>query len=82
MHSIFEGVANRHLNLLFHHIIDSQYISLNDINEAIKSHQYGYSEIDTKPRPIEKESSTSNFTFKQSGKDKCRINFTEFEQTC
>ena len=69
MHSVFEGVANRHLNLLFQHIIASQYITLADINEAIKSHQYGYSETDTKPRCIERESSTSDFTFKQSGKN-------------
>ena len=69
MHSIFEGVANRHLNLLFRHIIDSKYLTLADINEAIKSHQYGYSETDTKPRCIERESSTSDFTVKQSGKN-------------
>ena len=69
MHSIFEGVSNRHLNLLFYHIIDSQQIRLTDINEAIKSHQYGYSETDTKPKCIERESSTSDFTVKQSGKN-------------
>lgn len=67
MHSIFEGVVNRHLNHLFHHIVENQYISLNEINEAIKCHQYGYSEIDTKPRWIDRDSSTSDFIFKQSG---------------
>ena len=67
MHSIFEGVVNRHLNHLFHHVVENQHMSLNDINEAIKYHQYGYSEFDTKPRWIDRESSNSDFIIKQSG---------------
>ena len=63
MHSIFEGVANHHFNLLFHYIIDSEYITLTDINVAIKSHPYGYTETETKPRCTERESFTSDFTF-------------------
>ena len=54
MHSIFEGVAHRHLNLLFHHLIDSHhYLDLSQLNQTIKLHPYGYSEADTKPTLIE-----------------------------
>lgn len=67
MHLVFEGVVIRHLNHLFHHIVENQHMSLNDINEAIKYHQYGYSELDTKPRWIDRESSNSDFIIKQSG---------------
>ena len=69
MHSIFEGVARRHLNLLFHHLIDSHhYLDLSQLNHSIKLHPYGYSEADTKPTLIDRESSsTSDFRIKQSG---------------
>ena len=71
MHSIFEGVANVHLNLLFTHMInDCQYFDLTELNHVIKSHPYGYSETDKKPTPIDRESSSSSsssFHFKQSG---------------
>ena len=67
MHSIFEGVTNVHLNLLFCHMINNcQYLDLPELNHVIKSHPYGYSETDTKPVPINRESSSS-FHFKQSG---------------
>ena len=67
MHSIFEGVARRHLNLLFHHLIDScHYLDLSQLNKTIKLHPYGYSEADTKPTLIERESSsTSDFRISQ-----------------
>ena len=69
MHSVFEGVARRHLILLFHHIIEgSHYLSLADLNHLIKSHPYGYAESDTKPIPVERESAIgSDFHFKLSG---------------
>lgn len=68
MHSIFEGVANVHLNLLLFHLInDYQYFDLPELNHVIKSHPYGYSEMDKKPVPIYRESSSSSFHFKQSG---------------
>ena len=60
MHSIFEGVANVHLNLLFTHMInDCQYFDLTELNHVIKSHPYGYSETDKKSVPIDRESSSS-----------------------
>ena len=68
MHSIFEGVARRHLKL-FHLLIDSHhYLDLSQLNHSIKLYTYGYSEADTKPTLIDRESSsTSDFHIKQSG---------------
>ena len=43
-------------------------LTLGEFNHAITSHGYGYSEADTKPSPIHRESTaTSDFKFKQSG---------------
>ena len=65
MDTIFEGVASNHL---LHHLIDSRhYLSHNQLNDILKAHPYGYSESDTKPPPIQRESTTtSNFYFKSS----------------
>ena len=68
MHSIFEGVARLHLNCLLRYLIDSaSCISISHLNTLIKIHPYGYSEVDTKPVVIERESATSDFRFTQSG---------------
>lgn len=68
MHTVFEGVAKRHLGLLLHHIIDvKQYCNLNDVNHALSVHPYGYSESDTRPTLIKRESSSSNFHITESG---------------
>lgn len=68
MHSIFEGITVVHLNLLFCYLCDDLVcINLEQLNHIIKSHPYGYSEVDTKPTVIDRESSTSSFHFKQSG---------------
>ena len=69
MHTIYEGIAAYHLNLLFHHLIDHcHYLTLDQLNHIIKAHPYGYTESDTKPTPIHREStSTSDFKFKYSG---------------
>ena len=69
MHTLFEGMVSNHLNLLFHHLIDESHsLCLGELNHAIKSHDYGYSEADTKPSPIRRQSTaTSDFNFKQSG---------------
>ena len=69
MHTLFEGVVVNHLNLLLQHLIDeSNSLCLGELNHAITSHDYGYSEADTKPSPIHRESTaTSDFKFKQSG---------------
>ncbi len=69
MHTVFEGVASNHIIHLLHHIIDEcQLFCLRDLNHVISSHDYGYSEMDTKPSPICRESTAhSDFHFKQSG---------------
>ena len=69
MHTIYEGIATYHLNVLLHHLIDTcHYFTLNQLNHIIKVHPYGYTETDTKPLPIYRESTaTSNFHFKLSG---------------
>ena len=68
MHTIFEGVAINHLNQLFRHLIDTcGYFSIGELNHIIKTHLYGYSEADTKPTPIYRETATSPFKIKLSG---------------
>jgi len=69
MHTIYEGIASYHLNLLFHHLIDDcHYFTLDQLNHIIKVHPYGYTECDTKPSPIHRESTLdSNFKLKYSG---------------
>ena len=58
MHTIYEGIASYHLNLLFtgHLIDDYHYFTLDQLNHIIKVHPYGYTECDTKPSPIHRES--------------------------
>ena len=54
MHTIFEGVANFHLTLLLQYLINEKhYFTLAQLNNIIQSHDYGYSEKDTKPSPIQ-----------------------------
>ena len=69
MHTVYEGVAQYHLNLLLHHLIDScHYLSLDQLNHLIKVHPYGYSESDTKPSLIYRQSTTtSDFHIRSSG---------------
>ena len=68
MHTIFEGVARLYFNCLLHYLIDAApCFSISQLNALIKAHPYGYSEIDTKPVMIERESVTSDFRFTQSG---------------
>ena len=66
MHTIFEGVANYHLQELLNHCIHvKKYFTLNQLNVRIKAHQYGYSERDTKPSCILFRE--SKYLIKQSG---------------
>lgn len=69
MHTIFEGVVKYHLNQVLHHLIDEcSYLTLEQLNNTITTHHYGYSEADTKPTLILRQSnSTSDFHFKLSG---------------
>jgi len=59
MHLVFEGVAQRHLKLLLHYLIDS--CQFKQLNHAIKSHPYGTSETDTKPNIINREVKSTDF---------------------
>ena len=69
MHTVYEGVVPYHLNLLLCYLIDScQYFTLVQLNYTIKTHPYGYSESDTKPSPISRDTSGSKFNMKASGK--------------
>lgn len=66
MHTVFEGVAVTHLKLLFNYLIeDKGYLTLEQLNLAIRNHKYGYSEVHTKPSQIGKDS--TGFRVKQSG---------------
>ena len=67
MHTIYEGIIPRHLNLLLHYVLDDKNY-LSQLNHIIKVHQYGYTEIDTKPSPINRGSTiASDFRIKMSG---------------
>ena len=70
MHTIFEGVAVYHLRHLLIYLIDRcSYFSLDDLNHILESFHYGYTETDTKPSPIRRDSSDhSTFHIKCSGK--------------
>ena len=69
MHTIYEGIVPRHLNLLLHYVLDEKkYLTLSQLNHLIKVHQYGYTEMDTKPSPINRGSTiASDFRMKSSG---------------
>ena len=75
MHTLFEGVVLYHLNQLLHYLIDScKYLTLEQLNHLISSHNYGYSEVDTKPSVVQRHSTTtSDFHFKLSGAKKVMI---------
>ena len=76
MHTLFEGVAPYHLNLLLGHIIDAKgYLTLQKLNHSLLTHCFGYSESDTKPSQIERDrSDRSKFRIRQSGKVKPGFN--------
>ena len=43
MHTVYEGVAVYHLNLLLHYLIDTRkWLSLTELNHAIQAHHYVY----------------------------------------
>lgn len=72
MHTVFEGVAVYHLNLLLHYLIDTRkWLSLTELNHAILSHHYGYTECDTKPNKINRgQTIDADFRIKSSGNKK------------
>lgn len=52
MHTLLEGVVQYEVRLVLLHYIQSSQTSLSEINGAILSHEYGYSEISDKPIPL------------------------------
>jgi len=69
MHTKFEGVSVVHLNLLLHHLIDTQnWITPIQLNSIIQTHAYGYTESDTKPNPNNRgQTIDADFRIKSSG---------------
>ena len=69
MHTMFEGVAVYHLNLLLHYLMDTRkWLSLTELNHAIQAHHYGYTECDTKPNKINRGPTIdADLKFKSSG---------------
>lgn len=79
MHTVFEGIAKCHLNLLLHHLIDSvEAFSLSDLNHCLLSRLYEYSQSDTQPTPTTRESSTSDFRIAESGKIYNQLSLYQF----
>ena len=69
MHTIFEGVAIRHLQCLLPYLIETKkYFTLEQLNTWVQSHKYGYSEVDTRPVAIQVERTPGHgFKIHQSG---------------
>lgn len=66
MHTVFEGFAVTHIKLLFTYLIEEkECLTLEQINLSIRSHKYGYSEVNTKPSQIGKDA--TGYHIKQSG---------------
>ena len=71
MHTIFEGVATHHLHALLPYLIDEKkFITLNQLNSLLRTHNYSQSE--EKPSPIRHDSGT--YHIKQSGTCTCTEN--------
>ena len=51
-HDLLEGTLNYEFKLLLQHLFSSKYLSLSQLNERIKSFNYGYSETASKPSPM------------------------------
>ena len=52
MHTIAEGVLQYEARLVLHHFIRTNQLTLEQINGAIESHNYGYTETSDKPPPL------------------------------
>lgn len=71
MHVLFEGVVPLEVEKLLAHLIDEESLfSTVTLNHRLKYHNYGYSEADTKPTPIER-ASPGVYKIKQSGVSTC-----------
>lgn len=67
MHILFEGLVPLEIALLLGQLIDIKHLfTIKTINNRICSHPYGYSEVATKPTPIERESA-GTYKIRQSG---------------
>ena len=52
MHTLLEGIVQYEVRLILLHFIKSNILSLSQINSAIISHNYVYTEISDKPGPL------------------------------
>ena len=67
MHVLFEGVVVIELaHLLAYLIDDKKLFTTTWLNTCLTSHQYGYSEVDTKPSPVDRDT-TGVYKIRQSG---------------
>ena len=65
MHTVFEWVAATHLQALLPYLIEERKFFTSDQLNLIRSHSYGYSEVQTNPSQLEID---DTFHVKQSGK--------------
>lgn len=70
MHDLLEGVLQYEVKELLKHLISENLITLQDINDAIVSFPYGYTDVANKPLPIADTTlySTRHHKLKQTGK--------------
>ena len=69
MHTVYEGMAVYHLNLLLQYLIDARkWLSLTELNHVIQAHHYGYTECDIKLTKIDRgQTIDADFRIKLSG---------------
>lgn len=66
MHDFLEGALQYETKLLLHHLTSTGILSLNDINNAVQSFNYGFADSNNKPSVIN-HLSLDNNSLKQSG---------------
>lgn len=69
MHDFLEGGLQYEVKELLKHLISTRLLSLQEVNAAIESFSYGYSDVTDKPSPISSTTlSSTDHSLKQSGK--------------
>ena len=69
MHDFLEGSLQYEVKELLKHLVSTRLITLQEINAAIESFSYGYSDVADKPSQISAITlSSTDHSLKQSGK--------------
>lgn len=70
MHDLLEGVVNYELRLLLRHCcVSCKYFTINQLNDRIKSFNYGYTETSTKPPELSRRCITEEMKIRFSASE-------------